>query len=143
MGVSVGSLMGAMHAAIAALLLAAAPFGSREELRGQVREILLSKSCRECHLGYLKTAQPKALEVFDLTREDWQATIRDRQFRALRGRLAESATAAELDTVDRFIQAELKARATSSSGPASRPPGGSSPARPEKAPSPPPRPPAP
>ena len=133
-----------MHAALFALLFAAAPeFGSREELRGQVKEILLAKSCRECHLGYLKTAKPKALKVFDLVKEDWPATMLDRQFKGLRGRLAESATAAELDTVDHFIQAELQARATSSGGPASRPPAGSSPARPEKAPSPPPRPPAP
>src|SRR5678815_930499 len=138
--------MGAMHAALAALLLTAAPeFGSREELRGQVRELLLAKSCRQCHLAYLETAQPKALKVFDLTKEDWPATMLDRQFRGLRGRLTESATAAQLDTVDRFIQAELQARqgATSSGAPASRPPAGSSPARPEKAPSPPPRPPAP
>ncbi|HYV47702.1 MAG TPA: hypothetical protein VFA20_22745 [Myxococcaceae bacterium] len=135
-----------MHAALFALALAAAPFGSREELRGQVREVLLSKSCRQCHLGYLKTAQPKALKVFDLTKEDWPATMLDRQFRGLRGRLTESATAAQLDTVDRFIEAELKARqegATSSAAPASRLPAGSSPARPEKAPSPPPRRPAP
>lgn len=103
--------MGAMHAALAILLLAAAPeFGSREELRGQVREILLARSCRECHLGYLKTAKPKALQVFDLAKEDWPATMRDRQFRPLVGRLGESATRAELDTVERFIQAELAAR---------------------------------
>src|SRR5262245_24383109 len=111
--------MGAMRSMLALLVLAAAPamagepppFGSREELKGQVREVLLSHSCRECHLGYLKTAQPKALKVFDLTKDDWSSTVQDRQFRALRGRLSEKATAAELDTVDRFIQAELAARA--------------------------------
>ncbi|HEY8209665.1 MAG TPA: hypothetical protein VIG99_19395 [Myxococcaceae bacterium] len=142
-----------MRATLALLLLAAVPatagappFGSREELKGQVRELLLAHSCRECHLGYLKTAVPKALKVFDLAKEDWSSTMTDRQFRPLRGRLSEQATAAELDTVDHFIQAELAARAggpTSSSAPASPPPGASSPARPEKAPSPPRRTPAP
>src|SRR5689334_17559197 len=148
--------MGAMRSALALLALAAAAgpalaegpaaFGSREELRGQVREILLAHSCRECHLAYLKTAQPKALKVFDLSKEDWSSTVQDRQFRGLRGRLSEQASAADLDTVDRFIQAERAARSsgtTSSSAPASPPPGASSPARPEKAPSPPRRRPAP
>ena len=75
--------MGAMRSMLALLALAAAgpafaegpPFGSREELQGQVREILLAHSCRECHLGYLKTSQPKALKVFDLVKEDWPATM--------------------------------------------------------------------
>jgi hypothetical protein len=113
--------MGAMRTALWMVLLsvpalAEAPaFGSREELRGQVHEILLAKSCRECHLGYLKTAKPKALAVFDLAKEDWPATMLDRQFRGLRGRLSEAATAAELDTVDRFIQAELAARRSGAS----------------------------
>jgi hypothetical protein len=100
-----------MHASLVLLLLIGAPeFGSREELRGQVRELLLSKSCRECHLGYLKTAQPKALKVFDLAKEDWPSTMQERQFKPLIGRLGESVTKAELDLVDRFIQAELAAR---------------------------------
>ena len=123
---------------LAALALAAGPesldeparkpapaFGSRAELRQQVREMLLARPCRDCHLGYLKTAVPRALKVFDLVKEDWPATMADRQLRALRGRLAGGmspspgpggaaamdAGQGDLDTVDRFIQAELAARA--------------------------------
>jgi len=102
-------------------------FGSHAELRQQVREMLLARPCRECHLGYLKTAKPGALRVFDLAKEDWPSTMADRQLHSMRGRLSSGmsptaekgsgeakefdAGAGDLDTVDRFIQAELAARA--------------------------------
>src|SRR5689334_18220488 len=103
---SVGSLMDAMRlllaaaaAGIAAAALATGPEGldgpeprpapapaptaSHEELRRQVRRILLDRPCQACHLGTLKTAVPRALKVFDLVKEDWPATMKDRQLEAL------------------------------------------------------------
>ena len=64
--------LAALLAVLAAAALAGAPdastpaptpapaFGSYEDLREQVREILLARPCKECHLGYLKTAVPNA-----------------------------------------------------------------------------------
>jgi hypothetical protein len=116
--------LAALALVLSLAVLAAPEFGSREELRGEVRKILLDRPCKECHLGTLITAKPKALKVFDLQREDWPSTMQDRQFAALRGRLSSGmsptagpreaeafdAGTSVLDTVDRFIQAELAAR---------------------------------
>ena len=77
------------------MLLAAAPVLAERPLAEQAREVL-NERCGECHDGKRDTAKPKALVVFDVSRERWFETIHDEQLDKLGKRLTGMGAPAEI-----------------------------------------------
>ena len=85
---------------------AAAPkFVTANAWSGATREILV-QHCGSCHRKDLPTAVPRALAVFDLTRETWFDTIRVDQLDAMMMRIRGTRAIEERDRADveRFVR---------------------------------------
>jgi hypothetical protein len=54
-------------------------------LRAEVREVI-RPSCGSCHTSSLPTAKPKAVAVFDLTRDDWSSSMTSEQLKSFAAR---------------------------------------------------------
>ncbi|HZX94799.1 MAG TPA: hypothetical protein VFE90_09810 [Myxococcales bacterium] len=93
-----------MSGAVLALLAAATAQPARP-----VAGVLVAHGCNKCHDGALATAKPKALAVFDLRDEKWEARMSEPQLHAMLGRLR-SAPAADRAVVQKFVDAELDRR---------------------------------
>jgi hypothetical protein len=100
---------------LVATLLAAEPY---LELREQARGVL-QRECGTCHNRALKTANAKALKIFDLTKGDFAAEMSEPQLSSAKSRLAsdlkEDATPRDVPKADqerfaRFVEAELARR---------------------------------
>jgi hypothetical protein len=52
-----------------------------------VRRIVSSRSCAQCHTPGLPTTRKGALQVFDLSRDDWFARMSRRQLESFQARL--------------------------------------------------------
>ncbi len=96
------------------------PVSARVVLRDRAR-LVLERMCRECHIGTLPTALPRALAVYDLSQTEWSARMTPLQLRDLLDRIGgtliagprdgkvNDATAAEKEAVRAFVAGELSA----------------------------------
>ncbi len=58
---------------------------------------VLKQNCGSCHQSTLKTAKPKALEIFDLDKESWHETVKDKHLEGIASRIGKSKGLSEAD----------------------------------------------
>lgn len=78
--------------------------------RAPAREVLVHH-CGSCHRGDLPTAVPRALQVFDLTRQAWDERMLAPQYDALLTRARESTALGsdEVASIEAFVRCALDA----------------------------------
>ena len=98
------------------------------KLRSEIRQLILTRSCANCHTPNLSTTKLGALKIYDLSKVTWSATMNDRQIIDLRRRLKEKLSDEEILAMNRnphdkpltssqdflldeFVQKELQYRA--------------------------------
>lgn len=62
--------------------------GAVDERLAEEARIILETHCGACHTGEFPSALPAALDIFDLSRVDWYATIEPRHHAGILGRLS-------------------------------------------------------
>jgi hypothetical protein len=60
---------------------------SAENLSEKVKKIVSVRSCAHCHTPGLPTTRSRALQVFDLSRDDWYSTMSHKQLSSFQYRL--------------------------------------------------------
>jgi hypothetical protein len=104
---------------------AVTPIDPAAKLREEAR-VVLEKHCGQCHFGTYETALPRALAVFDLSDEQWNAKLTEAQLHSARGRIesdlgpdGEKREVPDEDRaiIRRFVAAEIARLATHSREP--------------------------
>jgi hypothetical protein len=90
--------------------LAAKVNAKSSQLDAAVRQ-LVEERCGRCHNSTRETAKPAALKVFDLNKDNWTASMADRQLPIVLDRLKSVNVAPEkLGQVEEFINGKLEER---------------------------------
>jgi cytochrome c5 len=87
----------------AVVLAPAGPAAAPNPWLEPARKVLI-EHCGACHLGTLRTANPKALKIYDLSEAVWDARLKPENFPGITRRVERQASEEQKAVVEKYIR---------------------------------------